>query len=404
MDQWGQRELRTSKLVRLCAGYLLCRKLSAENIYGLCRLTWITSSDPKNRSYLRSTKLPAFSNIFKIDFLKLSDKNVVKKVSKLTGTEASDIKSFVDGETGYTNFYKAYRNSSKKWILQNLNKIAPLIRKGYSLKNDDEAEEIISVISKLPKIPKGNNSLGQMLPQNLLTPLFFSLDKRLRFPLINGNRGIIKLLKQLKVHDHSLIMQYRKIVSLIGKEDIKTSIDIDRLGGDLPDFVSIDGKAPRRKRLKEKGEKELNLQDEQDVLLIKKARKAKLKRRHNKMTNLLKKELPGYELHQGNSGENRFDVLIKNVNAKSRDLLIEVKSASTVSDVRMAVGQLMDYSRQLDNYKSTYRAVFIPKKPQSHVVDFLSFYKFYVMWIENTGESEQICSNNKNFPFVYKKL
>lgn len=81
MDEWGNRELRTNKLVRLCAGYLLKRKITAQNIHGLCKLAWITSSyDPKNGSYIKSTKLPALSDVFEEDFLNYPYNGVAKKL------------------------------------------------------------------------------------------------------------------------------------------------------------------------------------------------------------------------------------------------------------------------------------------------------------------------------------
>ena len=401
MDEWGNRELRTSKLVRLCTEYLLNNKIDGTSIYGLCMLTWITkSNDPSNGTYIRSTKLPALSYIFKLDFLEMPYEEVGEEIAELTGKKLREIEELIYNGTGYTNFYNAFRNSSKSWIEKYTDKIEPLIKKGYNLKSDREAESIILEIAQLPEIPKGNNAKGKMAPESLLTPLFFSLDKRLRFPLINRKEGVTKLLKQLGVNNLRLIDQFRAITDVIGKGDIQTSIDFDRLGGELPYFVRIDGEKPKRKKLKQKSEKELGLKDEEDLIVLKKALTTKARRLHNHMTNLLINKLMEYDLHEGNAKENMFDVLVKNINDKHSDLLIEVKSSSKTADVRMAVGQLMDYSRQLDNYDNTYLAVFLPEKPIQHVIDFLKYHDFNLLWIEE----EEIYCNCKGFPFKYKEI
>ena len=64
---------------------------------------------------------------------------------------------------------------------------------------------------------------------------------------------------------------------------------------------------------KEKDTKELSLKDECDVNVIKNSLSTSARRLHNTLTNLLVKKLSNYELHEGNSKENMFDVLVKNV-------------------------------------------------------------------------------------------
>ena len=401
MNEWGYRELRANKLVRLCTEYLLKDTITAKQVYGLCRLTWITNSnDSANGRYIKSTKLPALSNIFEVDFLDYPYDEIGKKIAELTGNSVKVVHDLIYEGTGYTNFYNAYRVSAKNWISENIDEIIPLIHIGFNIRNDNEAESIASAISLLPGIPKGNKAPGKMHPENLLSPLFFSLDKRRRFPLINGNEGVTKILKQLRVHNQDFVIKFKAIVGLLGKGDIKTAIDVDCLGGELPYFVSIDDEVPERKRLTKKTDKELELKDEDDVIVIKKALSTKAKRLHNKLTNILLDRLSQFELHEGNSNENKFDVLVKNITSNKEDILIEVKSASDISNVRMAVGQLMDYSRQLDNHNQTYEAVLMPEKPDKHVIDFLDFYDFGIIWIEEN----EIYANNKAFPFKYKKI
>lgn len=91
-----------------------------------------------------------------------------------------------------------------------------------------------------------------------------------------------------------------------------------------------------------------------------------------------------------------FDVLVKSFNNK--DLLIEVKSTSDMPNVRMAVGQLMDYSRQLKNYENTIKAVLLPEKPNSNIVEYLEFCKVKILWLDT---NYRLCCNFTGFPFSY---
>jgi hypothetical protein len=399
MDEWGERQLNSNKLIRFCMEYLLKNKITYKKIHSLCKLTWITNgADSENTSYLKSTKLPALSEIFDSDFINKDFKEIAEIISQKINKSVKEVKPIIEKHSGYTNFYKAYRNSSEKWIQKNFDEIQDLVKMGYNLKSDLEGEKIIKRISILPKIPKANNSQS-MKPEYLLTPLIFSLDERLRFPLLNGNEGVKTLLRKLKVQNQSLLAQFKEVSQLIGQGDIKTSIDIDRLGGDLPEFVSINNLPPNRKKLKPRNLKNLDLKDEEDINVLKTSLTNTAKRLHNKMTNLLLEKFSMYSLHEGNRQENKFDVLVKNVPESKNDLLIEVKTSSEVANLRMALGQLFDYSRQLPNYENTYLSIFLPELPNKNGLEFLEFYEISLIWLEG----ETIYSNNKHFPFRYKK-
>ena len=399
MDEWGDRQLRTSRLIRICAAHLLRLRINAENVYGLCKLTWITNSfDATNGAYIKSTKIPGLSAAFSTNFLNTSIDRIAVEIVNITGEDAKAVKEVVLRGTGYTNFYKAYRNSAKHWLYDNFDKIKPLISQAYHLESDRQAERIMQVIADLPRIPKGKGATGNMAPEFLLTPLFFSLDPRLRFPLLNGNEGVAKLLKTLKVANRPLVDKFRTVVALIGQGDIKTSIDIDRLQGDLPEFVSFDGTPPRRKKLQAASPTALDLKDEDDIKVIRKNLEATARRLHNRLTNLLVNKLNGYQLHQGNSKENMFDVLVKSFRSNEQDLLIEVKSSAAIADVRMAIGQLMDYSRQLPNCKNTRLAVLLTEAPDGHVRDLLNYLGVICLWAKN----DSICTESTEIPDSWK--
>ncbi|WP_257459476.1 hypothetical protein [Archangium lipolyticum] len=75
----------------------------------------------------------------------------------------------------------------------------------------------------------------------------------------------------------------------------------------------------------------------------------------------------------------RFDALVRN-HREGRDLLIEVKSTTEIADVRLAVGQLLDYRRQLPKKATTNIAVLLPFAPGEHVRAFLDDVEAMALW------------------------
>jgi len=63
-----------------------------------------------------------------------------------------------------------------------------------------------------------------------------------------------------------------------------------------------------------------------------------------------------------------------------RDLLIEAKSSTDVAFCRMAVGQLLDYRRQLPGSAITDLAVLFSEVPGKHVLDFLGHVGVKALW------------------------
>ena len=399
MDIWGIRQLNTNKLIRFCVEYLLQRNaFDYKKIHALCKLTWITSGYPENNAYIKSTKIPALIEIFDLKNQYNNLPTISIFISKKTNKEREFVKDIILKDSGFTNFYNAYRKSSEKWTETNFETLKKIVIKAYQFQFDLEREDVIKAISSLPKIPKQNNS-DLAGSENLLTPLIFSLDKEIRFPLINGNEGVKKLLDTLKINKQPLVSKFKSIIKLIGQGNITNAIDIDRLGGELPKFVEIDNNPPERKLIKSEN-KSLDLKDENDIIVIKKNLTEIARRVHNSLTNILVKKLDNYICQEGNSLTNKFDVLVKDLPEIGSDLLIEVKSSSEIPDLRMAVGQLFDYSRQLENYEQTILSVFLPTLPDKHGIEFLNFYEIYILWIEK----DEIYSNNSEFPFKFKSI
>ena len=119
-ENWAERQRRTNQLVRIAADYVFTQKtVLPEQLYGLCKLTWITNNyDGNNPAYIKSTKIPALELICQKDFSDKAIVEVAEEISKIL--DKPDANKLITAHTGFSNFYKAYRNSSSTWIEKTL--------------------------------------------------------------------------------------------------------------------------------------------------------------------------------------------------------------------------------------------------------------------------------------------
>lgn len=117
--------------------------------------------------------------------------------------------------------------------------------------------------------------------------------------------------------------------------------------------------------------RKLGLKDDHDIVVIQRASDVQMKRLHNQMTNALANLADGsISVVEGNRREAQFDALLLQYDGDEHDLLIEVKSSIDVPDVRLAVGQLLDYRRFLEQPEHTHLGVLLPSRPSAHVFAF----------------------------------
>lgn len=391
-EAWAERERRTNRLVRTAADYVFRYKaVSPNQLYGLCKLTWITRNfDDQDAAYIRSTKIPALAEVFTKNYSKASLGAVAADIAKTLGNESAG--ELVRNHSGFTNFYGPYRNSARKWVASHFSSLLPLFKAAYSQKTDDDGLELIKSIAKLPHIPRRGAKGRLMRPEYLLTPAFFALDPRLRFPLINGNEGVQALLKKLNVQKGSLQAQYESMLTVYEVEGINDAADLDQVGSHLPDFVSAPGKQPTKTLLAKKatgGEHEVPLKDERDIERLQQALTSTSRRLHNKLTNRLRELLSDYTLLEGSRADAMFDVLVNGYDG-THNLLIEAKSSIEAVHIRMAVGQLFDYWYRLNGATDPHLAVLLPEKPDDGVLHMLDWLNIGVLWL--AGDRLETCS------------
>lgn len=399
---WAERQRHTNHLARALANHLFSqKKVTARQLYGLSKISWITNSDEGDAAaYIVSTKIPALSDVIGADF----SNNSLEQVAQIISTRYGEVSlaNLVVGHSGFTNFYNAYRNSVLLWIEENIAKLTPLYKAAYTANSDEERLKIVKKIARLPGIPKANHPEQLMKPEYFLTPAFFMLDPEIRFPLINGNEWVQSLLNALEVADSGLVSQYNAMVALYGQGGIVDAADLDQVGKDLPDFLSTNKGKATKKLLENKSTKsdgELPLKDEADVEAIKQSGTITQRRIHNQLTNKLRVSLTKFTLLEGRSESCMFDVLVKNYDGNKNDLLIEVKSSIESPHVRLAVGQLFDYGFRLKGEEEFYLAVLLPERPTKEIESFLEWLDVGLMWFEN----DRLCTINKWLkPIAYK--
>lgn len=400
--EWANRQRHTNQLARKLAGYLFSqRNVTANQLYGLSKLAWITNSyEGESAAYIVSTKIPALGNVLATDFFDVPLADVANIVSSTVGD--SSLHTLITGHTGFTNFYKAYRNSVLEWIEDNIDILLPLYKSAYSPKNDAGRLKIVKAIAELPGVPKANHPEQLMRPEYFLTPAFFILDPDVRFPLINGNEWVQNLLKKLNVADSDLVSQYKAMTGLYGSGGINDAADLDQIRNDLPDFVTSGKNVATKKLLEEKdatSDSDLPLKDEKDIESIRKAGTTIQRRIHNKLTNMLRNSLARFTLLEGKSDGCMFDVLVKRYDGHEIDLLIEVKSSIETANIRMAVGQLFHYWYELNQGNEPHVAVLLPERPSEGCESFLKWMDVGLLWFEG----EQLCTVDSWLQCVARK-
>lgn len=370
-NYWATRQRSTNKLVRICYQYLVDkRRLTAETIHGLCKLTWITRSyEGPEAGYLWRTKLPGLGVIFNADYSGWSLDEVADDVMRKLGSKNKQTRNLITGETGFTNFRYTYRNSALGWVRRNQNALKSILHRSYKMTSKTQGKGIVASIAVLPKIPSPSGS-NMASVELMMTPLCFAIAEKMLFPIINGSNHVNLLLQSVGAKSAPLTEQYLALTALIGKKGIKDAADLDTRAIELAGTEPVKGSQIGRKLTVK--ERDLPPKDEKEYQVLQKSLQKSAVRTHNTLTNKLLKYYGAEKKLREGAGSNRFDVLIPEYD-KDGDLLVEVKSSTNIADVRMAIGQLYDYHRKIENQENTNIAVLLPKYPNEDVRELLAY-------------------------------
>jgi hypothetical protein len=385
-ENWAKRERHTQQLISAVADHVLASaNVTADQIYGLCQLTWLTRNhEVDDAPYIWSTKLPGLVSALGETVSEDSLDDAAREVADILGEPKAA--SWVRRHTGFTMFYAAYRKSVLGWIGSNRKAIVDIVRDARALTTDEQGEAIARKIEKLPPIPKANHPHLGMRPEYVMTPLVFSLDPRLRFPVVNGRDGVRKLLAKHKVKNATLVQQVRVMTALIGTPGVRDAADLDAAcgGGYLHELATSGDTSGTVTPLliKPTDDKTLPLKDEDDHVAIATGLEQTKRRLHNRMTNRLKALFANYTLIEGVDTRARFDVMLKKYN-NDGDLLVEVKSSAEDAHVRMAIGQLYAYAHHISPGFELDLAIVLPERPANHLRALLDSLDIGCMWFDS---------------------
>lgn len=145
---WAERQRHTNRLARRLAGHLFARsKITARQLYGLSKIAWITNSyEGDAAAYVASTKIPALGDVLGTDFSNKPLNQIANEIAEQLGDIT--LNDLVIGHSGFTNFYKAYRNSVFTWIEDNLSTLVPLYKAAYNSNNEKARLKTVKAITE----------------------------------------------------------------------------------------------------------------------------------------------------------------------------------------------------------------------------------------------------------------
>lgn len=378
-EPWVDRERRTAQLVQACYRHYL-GKPTAAKVHALCKLTWITKNggDDDLPDNTRSVTAPALSVLAGMR-LSATDVGDLGKELRRAGV-ADDVVHHASRPVGFTNFYSGFRAIALTWMEANLAKVMPIVRAVVDTEDDEQVRAAYAEVEALRPLPRPG--AGDMPAFNLLTPALACLEPRARAPIINSRQAVRERLRRLGLSSASLVQQYDGLLGLIGQAGVDDAFGLDTADDDEIERA-IRGSTTRRAKGAGQGRpKPMVARSDEDLEYLRSTDPVAMKRLHNSMTNALLAlcEKAGLALEEGSEQVCLFDALIRSYLAGERHLLVEVKTDATPAMCHMAVGQLLDYRRQLAGRAAIDLAVLFPSKPEKATRDFLAYVGVKATW------------------------
>jgi len=390
---WYEVEQNTCTLLKAVVAHRLPAQMSGDDFWNLMRLTWINAfrGEPVENHW-RDLKIPALADLFTAS---QPDSDSIESAVGAMQLPAGVAQAAVSA-TGMINFYTAYRYSCQRWCGQNQDSLRDIVQRATDLgSNDQERLDLAAGIEALPRIPSPNR-MRKMEAAGAVTPLVACLDPSGRFPIINGQTSVRKLLHRFKLDHSGLESQIKGFINLVGQFGISDALMIDVLAGELSELSW--NLAESENQFEATGDdegSELQDLDEAERTATINSGTIQYRARHRMMTKAFKKLLSQFVLKQGNKPDCMYDVLVKGYDGKKRDLLIEAKPDPDRGAIRIAIGQLLDYRRHLSNRAGTDLAFLTITKPEPMYIELLLDLQISVLWfrredcvsVEGTGKA-----------------
>jgi hypothetical protein len=310
---WYLKEKNTSELVRSVVMSRLDRSLSPDQIWSLITLTWITRSPKKvSTDHWRKLKIPALASLFNESAPDLAD-GLSAAIDSMTLPQA--VAQSAKRETGMVNARGTWRKSSRKWCGENRAGLIKIIRTAADLPANDQARfDLAERIEELPPVKSPNNKAK--LPAGvLLTPLIACLDPRRRFPIVNGRKAVISLLRKLQLAHHDLRQQVEGLIGIIGQKD---AFMLDVLSDEIIKRVPILKRRNTKTHTQKIHESPLRNYDEEERKAVLASKTATYRNRHNTMTKALNRIFRRFNPMTESSPAGRCDGVVNDYDGTSR--------------------------------------------------------------------------------------
>ena len=373
-EQWREQESDTAQLIQAIAVYLKPTTLDGDSVYQLLRLTWISSGvGGETPTHWQRLKVPALAALFNTAEEKTD--NLVEALDRMN--LPFTIAALAARPTGIVNFRGTWRNSSLQWCRRNGGALKEIIRQALAFSSDDNARfRVAAAVQQLPSVPSPNGVLNGS-PGVLLSPLLECLDPRGRFPIINGRADVSTVLRKLGLGDSGFASQVQGLIGLIGQYGISDAYMLDV---SLEQLATGLKQAPLPTKQPQVSTVRLKSYDDAERTAIIGSATQRYEQRHNRMTKSLQTLLRRFTLDVINSPAGRCDALMRNYDAKGRDLLIEAKPDPDRGSIRIAIGQIFDYRRYLARRGATDTAVLTISRPNDDYFDLLNDLGITAIW------------------------
>lgn len=382
--KWYQSERNTAALLQAVVSVRKGQLLSGDDVWHLLRLTWCTNS--ADHGHWKILKIPALRHLFP------QNKTVRKPTRDAKLQEVLDAMSLprrvaevAANTTGNIDLYKAYRNSSKAWCKQHVAGLREIVREAAHLHANDQSRLALAAkVDALPRVPTPSGARHKKAG-DVLTPLIAFLDPHVRFPVINGRKGVQALLRKLGLAGRNLKEQVRGMTGLIGRFGISDAFILDVLADEITKVAPRLNIPIAVKVVGPSSGSALPDFDTSEREYLRQADTIRYRQRHNKMMERLKQILNGFKLTQGKNPDCRWDLLVECYEETGRDLLLELKPDAEKAAIRIAIGQLLDYRRFVPRPAVTDIAVLTIGAPDKLYRQLLMELQVSSIWFSDEG-------------------
>ena len=374
-ERWVASKRRTANLVQSLWKAASQRQRSDPAL--LCLLVqcgWTNVGRKRGSDSTRKWRNHRIADYLKVQYL--SDEQLAKVLSSRFGTlSAKKCAALLQSRTGVTDYYKAFRPGTLKYVKKHAAKIALAFRFAYARSKDvdDKVQRVAALIESLGVIPVARRHIS---PFNGLTPTACCLDPQRKVPILNERtRGLLRSIG-MNPDTEGMVA----LTKLIGPtHGIKDAFELDAYayGEKFPQATRMRKELPPHSSYSDVG-----LKSELKSIAQIAAKTSIIRKRHNQLINRLR----DYILwRQKTLKQAKFDALVLGWK-KNRDLLIEAKTDSVGvagrSQVRQAIGQLYDYRLTYMSNGNVDLAVLLPKEPPTDVKKLLSSLHIELLWFK----------------------